>query len=460
MRAAQQRTATMLYESTALQAVLKMGAGKTAAALTAIKELLEDGHIRAALVVAPRKVSQLVWPAEPKLWEHLCHLKVCYVSGPPEQRRKLLLSGGYDIYSIGVDNLPWLLKLLADLPADHYLFDLLCIDELSTLKSPRGKRAQKMRDNAKRWKTIWGLTGTPRPNGYEDQFMPMAILTRGKLWGKKFDQWRAEHFAPENNDFKGGRVPLDQLKWEIRPEHEAKIAADISSVSITLADDDMPELPPLTSVFHWVDLPPKIMAYYRTMERDFVAKYKDNPAVMAANIAVASGKLCQIVQGFVYEDDVTVQLLHTEKADMLVELVEGLNGNPVLLTYEFKEDLQVLEERWPGLPYLGAGVSDKKVAQYEKQWNASQLPILGLHPASAGHGLNLQHGGSQMIWYGMTWSAELYEQTLKRFHRPGQRLHCFAHHILARGTIDEVKYNRVVGKMTAQQAFETYLRRV
>lgn len=451
LRRAQQAVATELYENSARQAVVKMGGGKTAAAMTAIKELIEDGHIRCALGLAPKRVAQLVWTKEHKLWEHLQHLRVSLVAGTPAQRKAALLDADADIYIVGIDNTQWLCEQLVSLPEDHKLFDLLFIDELSRFKNPSGKRARSLSRLAKRWRARWGLTGTPRPNGYEDQFTPLSLLTQNRLWGKSFYKWREQRF-----------MPLDFMRrnWSIRPEWRDRTIADIDTVTITISESDMPDLPPLTSVFHWVDLPPSVMSTYRKMERELFAKHGNNPAVIAANAAVATMKLAQIVQGFLYEEDGTVQHIHTEKADQLAELVEDLNGNPVLVAYDFREDLHVMQGMWKGLPFLGAGVSDKLAATHEEKWNKGEYPILALHPASAGHGLNLQFGGSQMIWYGMTWSAELYDQTLKRFHRPGQGLHCFAHHILARNTIDEVKYSRVVEKMAAQTAFEKYLRRV
>jgi hypothetical protein len=206
------------------------------------------------------------------------------------------------------------------------------------------------------------------------------------------------------------------------------------------------------------------------MERDLFARVGER-AFLAPNSGVASGKLDQIVQGFLYTDEInpvaaarSVEHLHSEKMDTLVDLVEDLAGDPAMLVYGFREELRVLEELFDepdrALPYLGAGVGDRTAALYEEEWNARRLPLLALHPASAGHGLNLQHGGTQMIMLNMPWSAELYDQTIKRFHRQGQIRRCFLHLILARNTVDEVKYNRVVGKMSDQEAFNRYLRRV
>lgn len=451
LRAAQQRTATYLYEHDSVQAVLPMGAGKTAAALTAIAEMLDDGVIRCALALAPKRVAQLVWPVEVKLWEHLQHLRVVHITGTPERRLKLLLDTEADIYVIGIDNTQWLVDVLSKLPDHHKLFDLLLIDELSRFKNPRGARAKALRRIIKRWNTRWGLTGTPRPNGWEDQFMPMSLMTANGIWGKSFDKWREERFMA---------VDFHQRDWVLRPEWRDRTIADIARYSITISEADMPELPPLTPVFHWVSLPPAARKAYQDMERKLFAKYDNNPSVLAANKAVATGKLAQIANGFMYAEDGTVQHIHTEKADQLVELFEELDGDAGLVAYEFIEDLAVIKDLYPGIPHLGRGTSDAQAAQYEAAWNRRELPQLALHPASAGHGLNLQFGGAQMIWYSMTWSAELYDQTLKRFHRPGQNRRCFAHHILARDTVDEIKYDRVIMKMSEQEAFRKYLRKV
>lgn len=451
LRAAQQRTATYLYENDAVQAVLPMGAGKTAAALTAITEMIDDGVIRCALGLAPKRVAQLVWPKEPKLWEHLQHLKVSVVAGTPQQRHAALFDVDADIYMVGVDNAQWLVEVLEKLPEHHKLFDLLLIDELSRFKNPRGERAKALRKIIKRWNTRWGLTGTPRPNGWEDQFMPMTLLTQMAIWGKSFDKWRDERFM--QTDYHGHQFAL-------RPEWRDRTIADISRYSITISEEDMPDLPPLTPVFHWVTLPPAARKAYQDMEHKLFARYDRNPAILAANKAVATGKLAQIANGFMYDEAGAVQHVHTEKADQLVELFEELDGDPGLVAYEFFEDLTVIKELYPGIPHLGRGTTDKQAEQYEREWNERRIEKLALHPASAGHGLNLQYGGAQLIWYGLTWSAELYDQTLKRFHRPGQNRRCFAHHILARDTVDEIKYDRVIMKMSEQEAFRKYLRKV
>lgn len=452
MHGYQNRAATWLYEHDVGQAVLSMGSGKTVIGLTTIRELIDDGHIRCAVVLAPKRVAQLVWPAEPPQWGHLAGMKVCVVAGDPAERAALLASDA-EVYVIGIDNVKWLVALLSLLPPDHRLFDLLCIDELSRFKSPRSKLATKhLNKIIDRFKIRWGLTGTPRPNDYIDQFRPLQLLTANGLFKpRSFDTWRRKHFL---SDYQG-------FNWTIRPESETKIIKQIASVSFTIDPSEMPELPEMTTVVHWVDLPPKVMKLYRDMERDLLAKVGEK-SFMAVSAGVASGKLAQIAQGFLYGEggNAEVEHLHAAKADKLVDLVEALDGNPALLVYGFVEDLRVMQELYSGLPFLGNGTSDAKAALYEKGWNENLFPLLALHPASAGHGLNLQRGGNQMIVYDMPWSAELFDQTRKRFWRQGQVKRCFEHIILARGTVDEIKYDRVVNKMADQDAFTKYLKRI
>lgn len=456
----QQRTITKLYESDVGQFILPMGAGKTACGLTAMAELIDDGIIRCALVLAPKRVCQLVWPAEPQQWQHLHQMRVVHVAGTPAERERLLLETSAHVYVVGIDNIKWLVALLKTLPPDHKLFDLLCIDELSRFKSPRSKLATKhLGKIVGRWKIRWGLTGTPRPNDYRDQFRPLQLLSNNMLFRpRSYDPWLVKNFMQVDND--GNPSPFG-MKWQIRPEHEHKIIKTIASVTYMVGPDELPELPELNVVQHWVDLPPAVMKEYKRMERDLLARHGER-TFMAASAGVASGKLSQIAQGFIYgetgNDDAT--WLHAAKSDRFVDLVDGLDGENALLVYGFLDDLRVMQELYSGLPYLGNGTSDKAAADYEARWNRNELPLLAMHPASAGHGLNLQHGGNQMIVFNMPWSAELYDQMIKRFYRQGQTRRCFLHLILARGTVDEIKYDRVIGKMTDQEAFNKYMKRI
>lgn len=450
LRPYQDRGVSYFYEHDSVLAIVGMGGGKTAMALTAIRELIDDGVIRCALVLAPKRVAQLVWTREHKEWEHLAGLKICHVAGSPDKRTALLNSDA-DIYVLGVDNTQWLIEILKGSPADLPLFDLLVIDEISRFKNPRSKRGKVLKKLIDRWKGVWGLTGTPRPNGYEDLFNPVSILTKQKMWGRSFDRWRTERFMP---------IDYNGYNWTIRPEWRERTIKDAGSISFTVRDEDMPELEPITKVFHWVDLPVSARAVYKDMERKLLASV-DDKVTLAANKAVSTGKLAQIAQGFLYGEGGSedVQHIHTAKSDMLDDLLEGVDGEPVLIGYEFIEEMKALKEMY-GLPHFGRGTTDAQALQYEAAWNRRELPRLALHPASAGHGLNLQHGGSQFIWLCPPWSAEYYDQTRKRYHRPGQTRRCFEHFILARDTVDEMKYDRVVNKLSEQEAFRRYIKKL
>lgn len=462
LRPAQDRAITAMYESSAVQAVMPMGAGKTAVAMTAAAELLRDGEIEAVLVLAPKRVAQLVWTKEHKLWEHLKHLKICLVTGTPAKRLKLLQEADADIFVMGMDNTQWLVELLEKAPDDSPLFDLLIVDESSRFKNPRSKRGRALQKIASRFRNMWMLTGTPRPNGYEDQFRPMQLLTKEKLWPRSFDSWRTKHFMKVDAD---GEPSEYGFAWAIRPEHEPRIKEEISRYSFTVGDEDLPDVPDPIPVFHWIDLPPDAQAKYKSMEKhllaEFEREYEDGiKVVMAANAAVASGKLAQIANGFMYDEAGDVEWIHDEKYETLMDLVVGLDADPYMIGYEFKEDLARIRKMWGDIRYFGAGISDAQAFETEKLWNDRRLDRIAIHPASGGHGLNLQYGGRQIIWYSMPWSAELYDQTNRRIARPGQTKQVYAHHILARNTVDEVKYDRVIGKMSMQEAFRKYLRSI
>jgi SNF2 family DNA or RNA helicase len=249
LRGYQQRCATFLYEHDAALLVAPLGAGKSTAALTAIAELVGDGHRRHALVVAPKLVATTVWPQEVAAWPHLRHLQVAVLDGDQAQRRALIMSApARELTVIGVDLLPWLVDALGPLPDDHPLFDARVIDETSRLKDPEGKRARALMRIAGRFRTRWGLTGTPRPNSSLDLFAPMAILTDGALWGRAFALWRKQHFRHDR---------FREL-WTPLPRAEARIAADLATVAMRVADEDMPDLPPLNVAVSRIELPPAV----------------------------------------------------------------------------------------------------------------------------------------------------------------------------------------------------------
>lgn len=449
LRPYQQRLIGRLYESDAVILLARMGAGKTTIALTAIAELLRDGVIRHALIVAPKRVARHVWPDEIAAWAHTRGLRYAVLDGSPAQRRARLADvSARDLTIIGIDVLPWLLSSLRDYPRDHVLFDLLVIDEISRLRNPAGVGARAMAKERHRWRMVWGLTGTLRPSTALDLFMPARIVTDGALWGKSFYTWRVKHFYP--TDYKG-------YTWAPFPGAEADLHAGIAPLIADLGPNEMPQLPDLCVIQDRLTLPSAARAHYDTMHRQLVAREvtEDGDDVLAANAGVATGKLAQIANGFVYDEAGAVHRLHHAKLDWLADQIEQATA-PTLLVYEFVEDkeaMAALVRKITGafLPLLSDGGS------VIDDWNAGKLPFVGLHPASGGHGLNLQHGGATMLWMAPCWSGELWAQTLARLHRPGQERPVVVRVCVAERTVDEMKFNRSHRRLSAQAAFEAYL---
>ena len=452
LRSYQQRAATWLYERDAAVLIAPLGAGKGAAALTALAELTRDGQRRHGLVIAPKLVATTVWPQEIAAWPHLQHLRVAVLDGSPERRRELLAAApAREVTVIGIDLVPWLVGELAAFADDHPLFDLLLIDETSRLKDPSGKRARSLLKVAGRFRTRWGLTGTPRPNSSQDLFMPAAIITAGALWGRAFLPWQRQHFR--------SRDPFGR-EWVALPGAEEQIAADFGTVAMTVADEDMPDLPPLNVVVTPLKLPDAVMATYRGMARELFATIEGR-SIAAASPLIATGKLAQLANGFLYDEGADDPVfVHSLKIDWLRELVEGLDGEPLLIAYEFIEDLRSIRRAFGEVPALGGSTSGGEAKRLVEAWNAGALPLLAFHPASAGHGLNLQHGGARMAWLSPSWSAELTEQAIARIYRPGQREHVTIHVCVAAGTVDEMKRDRVINKMSAQDAFRRHLEQI
>lgn len=348
IRPSQDLLSTEMYERDQLQVVAPMGGGKTAAALTAVKELLDEGFVRKAIVLAPKRVTRNVWRQEAAQWAHLHRLKIVLVAGTPAQRLKLLMDPQYDIYLVCIDITKWLVKCMRPLPREHPLYDLLIIDESSRFRNPTSKRAKSLLRISPRFKIKWLLTGTPRPRGYEDQFNPLKILTNGKLWGRSFYEWRALNFHP---------LDYNQYTWGLHMHCHKGIVRDINSVTVRLDPEDMPDLPALNDGpehFIKIELPPDARDTYELMRKELVAKV-DAGIITAANMAVATGKMEQIVQGFLYDEEHVAQAIHSEKLDALADFTDGLAEQPTLLVYQFHEDLAALGRLFPKLPYLGKG---------------------------------------------------------------------------------------------------------
>jgi SNF2 family DNA or RNA helicase len=449
----QQTAITRLYEHREQIAVLPMGAGKTVIGMTAALEAYDEGVIDAAIILAPKRVAAEEWAKQWTEWEHLKRFGALLrmVVGSPAKRLKALNDPNGVFYVVGIDNTAWLVEQMEQWDTDDPRFDLLMIDELSRYKGPTGKRSREMTLIADRFQNRWGLTGTPRPSSEEQLWMPIRIIGReAQIWPEPFDEWRMRYFMPDDI--------FTQFRWSIREEWKDKIWSDAAKISFTVPESELPPRPLLEPIIHWVDLPTRARDRYREMLRHLVTEV-DGDIVAAMNRAVASGKLDQIAQGFIYDDGETLARLHNEKLKALQDIVLAADGDQILLTYHFREDLMILREAFPGLPNIGSDTSGAIVSGLIEAWNSREIDMLAVHPASAGHGLNLQKSGArQIVHYCPTWSSELYAQVNARLARQGNTSSVVYNHlILARGTTDELKLARLTENERDERAFIEYL---
>lgn len=397
---------------------LDMGLGKSVITLTAIFDLLLDSfQIRKVLVVAPLRVARDTWPAEIEKWDHLHGLSYAVAIGGEQKRRAVLMRRTH-LHLINRENVDWLVNK-SGLPFDY---DMVVIDELSSFKSHQAKRFKsllKVRPSVKR---IVGLTGTPSSNGLMDLWAEFRLLDMGERLGRFIGRYRNDYFL---QDKRNGQVVFS---YKPRPGAEAAIYSNISDITISMKGSDHLKLPELVINEMPVKLSPTEEKHYRTMKEDMVLSLKDRE-IDAANAAALSGKLLQMANGAVYDESGSAIHLHDRKLDALEDIIEAANGKPVLIAYWFKHDLARIMKRFPA-QRLDDGDSIRC-------WNNGEIPIAVIHPASAGHGLNLQAGGSTLVWFGLTWSLELYQQTNARLWRQGQTDTVVIHHIIAKGTIDE-----------------------
>lgn len=446
-----------------------MGAGKTVSILTAFKDLKDEGFVSGGIILAPPRVVDLVWPRECAKWDHLQGLKVVAVRGTPKQR-EAILRGDADLFAVSIDSLKWLTDVMATLPKDDRRRGVLAIDEISKLRDPRSKLVRYGMTNGLfgGFDTIWGATGTIKPNGYEDLWNTYRIISQGQIWdGQSFDEWRREQF-----------MPLDHKGYSWRVHRFAKKDIDRKVAAFTTAVEADLGLEALNIGDEWdieVALDPDAQAAYDEMTDHMLTELKyegelDDRLVAAMSAAVQSGKQSQIAQGFVMDKVVdeaaevatsrVVKNFSNAKMRALKEQVELLNeqGENVIICYYFKEDLRALRAVFPKAGHLGSGMSPKQAEATVDSWNAGRLQQVLAHPASVGHGIELQFGGRWMIWYTPTWSSEQFDQMVKRIHRPGQTRPVFIARVVALGTVDRIKTNRVSGKMDELRAFEAMLR--
>lgn len=418
---------------------LDCGLGKTVTTLTAIKELLDNCIISNALVIAPKKVTQVTWSDEIKNWKHLQGLTISVIDGTAKQRREAMAAKA-DIYAVSRDNIVW---LVLECGGVKLPYDMVVIDELSSFKNHASKRFRAMRKVRKFIPRVVGLTGTPAPNGLIDLFAQMYLIDEGQRLGKTVTAYRDRFFRPGKRN--GDIVYTYELKAP-QDETEQQISDLISDITISMTADDYLKMPDKIMLYDYVDLAPKVLAMYQDFEKEQILELinSDEP-ISAASAAALSNKLQQFANGAIYDAERNVKDLHNEKLDKLEELVEAANGEPVLIAYSYKHDLERIMQK----------LKAYKPVKLEKpehiaDWNAGRIPVLVTHPASAGHGLNLQKGGHIIVWFGNTWSLELYQQFNARLYRQRQGKPVTIHHIVTRGTIDEKIIKALEGKKQTQ----------
>lgn len=404
---------------------LDMGLGKTSVTLTALQILLfERFESRRVLVIAPLRVARDTWKAEAEKWDHLSDLRLSVAVGDAEARRAALQADA-DIYIINRENVPWMVE------EKLFDFDTVVIDELSSFKNHQAQRYKALASKRKKIQRIIGLTGTPNPNGLEDLWAEFRMLDMGERLGKHLGRFRETYELPDK------RSAYQIFSYRPKAGAMDAIREKIRDVTISMRSVDHLRMPELISSEVAVRMDLQELEAYDRFREDYVlpiigdSPIKGQSPVTAANAAVLAGKLCQLANGATYDDEHQVRVFHDRKLDALEDLIEAMNGQPVLVAYWFRHDLERIRQR------LGDRCEKLESAKSFDLWNEGRLPVGLIHPASAGHGLNLQAGGSHLIWFGLTWSLELYQQTNARLWRQGQRAGTVViRHIVTEGTID------------------------
>lgn len=420
--------------------LLDMGLGKTSIALTAINDLLFDSfEAHKVLVVAPLRVARDTWPAEIEKWDHLSDLIVSVAVGTTIERIQALKAAA-DIYVINRENLCWLIDK-SGLPFD---FDTVIIDELSSFKNHQAKRFKSLMRVRPKVKRMIGMTGTPSSNGLMDLWAEFKLLDMGVRLGRFITAFRSNYFMP---DKRNGQIIYS---YKPLPGAEQCIYKKISDITISMKSTDYLKMPELISSEYTVMLSEKEAERYSELARDLVLELPGGE-VTAANAAALAGKLCQMANGAIYNDGGETQVIHHQKLDALEDIIEAAAGKPILVAYWYRHDYERIVEK---LRCIKVSFSKLDTAESIRKWNDKEIPVGLIHPASAGHGLNLQAGGSCIVWFGLTWSLELYQQTNARLWRQGQTAETVVvQHIVTKGTIDERVLRALSLKDKSQSAF-------
>lgn len=412
---------------------LGMGLGKTIITLTALEHLIYNTfQTRKALIIAPLRVARDTWPAEIKKWDHLQNLTYTIAIGDKKAREHAINTNA-DITIINRENIPWLVNHLEN----NWDYDTVIIDELSSFKSPQSQRFKALKKVRNRITRIIGLTGTPAPNSLEDIWAPFRLIDEGQRLGKYITHYRNSYFTPDKRN--GQRI----FTWKLKPYAESFIYKAIEDITLSMKTTDYLDLPPLTVTTETVTLDRQQRRHYDELKKDMVTDIGTS-IIDAENAATLSGKLLQLASGAIYGENKNTIIVHDEKLKAVENIIEAAQGNTILLAYWFKHELERLKEKFP----QGRELSTSKDVE---EWCAGKIPLMFIHPASAGHGLNLQSGGHILVWLTTPWSLELVEQTNARLFRQGQTEPVSIIHIRAAGTIDE-NVSTALGKKDMTQS--------
>ena len=414
-----QEYAIKFIESHPISALfLDMGLGKTSITLTAVNELLFDSfEVRKVLVIAPLRVARNTWCDEIKKWDHLRNIKYSIVVGT-EKDRISALNEKADIYIINRENVDWLVNK----SGYKFDFDMIVIDELSSFKNHQSKRFKSLMKIRPKVKRIVGLTGTPSSNGLMDLFAEFKVLDLGERLGYFIGQYRNTYFKPDKTN--GAIV----YSYKPLPNAEDSIYERISDITVSMKASEYLKMPELVISNYKVEMSDNEKKQYDEMKKNLICEIKDGE-ITVSNAGSLSNKLSQFANGAVYDDEQNIVEIHSRKLDALEDIIESMNGKPLLVAYWYKHDLQRIKKRFD--------VREIKTSKDIADWNKGKIPVALIHPASAGHGLNLQQGGSTIVWFGLTWSLELYQQTNGRLYRQGQKNTVVIQHIVTKGSIDE-----------------------
>ena len=412
---------------------LDCGLGKTITTLTAINELMYDSfEISKVLIIAPLRVAQSTWKDEIKKWDHLNLLRYSIAVGDEKERLKALKQNS-DIYIINRENVDWLVTK----SGIDFNFNMLIIDELSSFKSHTSKRFKSLLKIRPYFERVVGLTGTPSSNGLMDLWAEFRVLDLGERLGRYITHYRNEYFLP---DKRNGAVIFS---YKPQPNAEERIYRRLADITISMKSTEYLKMPELILNELEINLDEEDQIKYKKFKKEMVMTIQEKE-IDAINAASLSNKLIQLANGSIYDEDKKFYEVHNKKLDKLEEIIESANGKPVLVAYWFKADKERIEKRFK--------VREIKAADDIKQWNKGMIDLALIHPASAGHGLNLQSGGSTLVWFSLTWSLELYQQTNARLYRQGQKDTVVIHHLITKNTIDEDIMKSLKRKDKTQEA--------